>query len=114
MDSRLQKIESDVKEIKDEIGLEVRPEYIEKLNNIRKEKGISFENIGELRQKVQVILRKVCIIHIGIMRSVGNFYSLLKLQKFPSMLKNSLCTRNLEFLTVQRRERGSIVLFVGH
>ena len=53
MDSRLQKIEVGVKEIKDEIGLEVRPEYIEKLNNIRKEKGISFKNIDELRQIIE-------------------------------------------------------------
>jgi len=53
MDSRLQKIESEVKEIKDEIGLEVRPEYLKKLNNIRKEKGISFKNIDELRQIIE-------------------------------------------------------------
>ena len=44
MDSRLQKIESEVKEIKDEIGLEVRPEYVEKLNKIQKEKGRTFNN----------------------------------------------------------------------
>ena len=44
MDSRLQKIESEVKEIKDEIGLEVRPEYVEKLNKIQKEKGRTFDN----------------------------------------------------------------------
>ena len=59
MNSKLERIESEVKEIKDEIGLEVKSEYIEKLNDIRKEKGISFKNIDELRQKVQVILRKV-------------------------------------------------------
>ena len=53
MDSRIQKIETEVKEIKDEIGLEVRHEYIEKLNNIRKEKGISFKNIDELRQIIE-------------------------------------------------------------
>ena len=50
MNSKLERIETEVKEIKDEIGLEVKPEYIEKLNNIRKEKGISFKNINELRQ----------------------------------------------------------------
>ena len=48
--SRLGNIEAEVKEIKDEIGLEVRPEYIKKLNDIKKEKGISFKNIEELRQ----------------------------------------------------------------
>ena len=53
MSSKLEKIEAEVKEIKDEIGLEVRPEYIEKLNNIRKEKGISFKNIDELRQIIE-------------------------------------------------------------
>jgi len=44
MDSRLQKIESEVKEIKDEIGLEVRPEYVEKLKRIQSEKGKTFDN----------------------------------------------------------------------
>lgn len=44
MNSRLQKIESEVKEIKDEIGLEVRPEYIEKLKKIQSEKGRTFNN----------------------------------------------------------------------
>ena len=53
MDSRLQKIESEVKEIKDEIGLEVRPEYVEKLKNIRKEKGIPFRNIDDLKQIIE-------------------------------------------------------------
>ena len=53
MSSKLEKIEAEVKEIKDEIGLEVKPEYIEKLNNIRKEKGISFKNIDELRQIIE-------------------------------------------------------------
>lgn len=51
--SKLENIESEVKEIKDEIGLEVRPEYVEKLNNIRKEKGIPFKNIDELRQIIE-------------------------------------------------------------
>ena len=53
MDSKLERIEAEVKEIKDEIGLEVRPEYLGKLKNIRKEKGISFKNIGELRQIIE-------------------------------------------------------------
>ena len=44
MDSRLQKIEYEVKEIKDEIGLEVRPEYVEKLRKIQNEKGKTFDN----------------------------------------------------------------------
>lgn len=44
MDSRLQKIETEVKEIKDEIGLEVRPEYVEKLKNIQSERGKTFDN----------------------------------------------------------------------
>ena len=29
---------------------ELRPEYVEKLKNIRKEKGIKFRNINELRK----------------------------------------------------------------
>ena len=53
MDSRLQKIESEVKEIKDGIGLEVRPEYVEKLKKIQSEKGISFKSIDELRQIIE-------------------------------------------------------------
>ena len=53
MDSRLQKIEAEVKEIKNEIALEVRPEYLGKLKSIRKEKGISFKNIDELRQIIE-------------------------------------------------------------
>ena len=44
MDSRLQKIETEVKEIKDEIGLEVRPEYVEKLKKIQSEKGKTFSS----------------------------------------------------------------------
>jgi len=51
--SKLENIESEVKEIKSEMGLEVRPEYIRKLSNIRKEKGISFKNIDELRQIIE-------------------------------------------------------------
>ena len=51
--SKLENIESEVKEIKSEMGLEVRPEYIKKLSNIRKEKGISFKNIDELRQIIE-------------------------------------------------------------
>ena len=53
MNSKLERIESEVKEIKDEIGLEVKPEYLEKLKSIRKEKGISFKNIDELRQIIE-------------------------------------------------------------
>lgn len=51
--SKLENIEAEVKEIKDEIGLEVRSEYIEKLKNIRKEKGIPFRNIDELKQIIE-------------------------------------------------------------
>ena len=51
--SKLENIEAEVKEIKGEMGLEVRPEYLKKLNNIRKEKGISFKNIDELRQIIE-------------------------------------------------------------
>jgi len=51
--SKLENIESEVKEIKSEMGLEIRPEYIKKLSNIRKEKGISFKNIDELRQIIE-------------------------------------------------------------
>jgi len=51
--SKLENIEAEVKEIKGEMGLEVRPEYLKKLNNIRKEKGISFKNIEELRQIIE-------------------------------------------------------------
>ena len=53
INSKLENIETEVKEIKGEMGLEVRPEYVEKLNNIRKEKGISFKNIDELRQIIE-------------------------------------------------------------
>lgn len=51
--SKLENIEAEVKEIKGEMGLEVRSEYLEKLNNIRKEKGIPFKNIDELRQIIE-------------------------------------------------------------
>ena len=51
--SKLENIEAEVKEIKDDMGLEVRPEYIKKLNDIKKEKGISFKNIEELRQIIE-------------------------------------------------------------
>lgn len=32
---------------------ELKPEYIEKLNKIKKEKGIKFKNIEELRQIIE-------------------------------------------------------------
>jgi uncharacterized protein (DUF111 family) len=51
--SKLENIEAQVKEIKGEMGLEVRPEYLKKLKNIRKEKGIPFKNIDELRQIIE-------------------------------------------------------------
>jgi len=53
INSKLENIEAEVKEIKGEMGLEVRPEYLKKLNSIRKEKGISFKNIDELRQIIE-------------------------------------------------------------
>ncbi|MBI2651945.1 hypothetical protein HYX00_00645 [Candidatus Woesearchaeota archaeon] len=51
--SKLENIEAEVKEIKGEMGLEVRPEYLTKLKSIRKEKGIPFKNIDELRQMIE-------------------------------------------------------------
>ena len=51
--SKLEDIEAEVKEIKGEMGLEVRTEYLEKLKNIRKEKGIPFRNIDELKQIIE-------------------------------------------------------------
>ena len=51
--SKLENIEAEVKEIKGDMGLEVRPEYLKKLNNIRKKKGISFKNVDELRQIIE-------------------------------------------------------------
>jgi len=45
--NKLDHLELDVHEIKKEIGLEVRPEYIEKLNKIEKEPDISFESMKE-------------------------------------------------------------------
>ena len=53
INSKLENIEAEVKEIKGEMGLEVRPEYIEKLKNIRKEKGIPFRNIDELKRIIR-------------------------------------------------------------
>lgn len=47
INTKLERIEVDVREIKDEIGLEVRPEYIEKLNNIQRQKGRAFDNKQE-------------------------------------------------------------------
>ena len=44
MDSRLQKIEAEVTEIKNEMGLEVRPEYAEKLKKIQSERGKTFNS----------------------------------------------------------------------
>ena len=51
--SKLENIEAGVKEIKGEMGLEVRPEYLNKLSNIKKEKGLSFKNADELRQIIE-------------------------------------------------------------
>ncbi|MDO8623658.1 MAG: hypothetical protein Q7R52_05425 [archaeon] len=31
----------------------LRPEYLEKLQKLEKEKGISFKNIAELRKKIE-------------------------------------------------------------
>ena len=44
INTKLERIEVDVREIKDEIGLEVRPEYVEKLKKIQSEKGKTFDN----------------------------------------------------------------------
>ena len=51
--SKLENIEAEVKEIKGEMGLEVEPEYIKRLANIRREKGITFKDINELRQIIE-------------------------------------------------------------
>ena len=48
MNSKLEIIEAEVKEIKGEIGLEVRPEYIEKLKKIEKERGRTFASKDKL------------------------------------------------------------------
>lgn len=32
---------------------ELRPEYIQKLNGIKKQKGIKFKNVGELRRHIE-------------------------------------------------------------
>jgi len=44
---KLDHIEAEVHEIKKEIGLEVRPEYIEKLNEIGGEPDIAFDSMKD-------------------------------------------------------------------
>ena len=53
IDNRLERIELGVQELKEEIGLEVRPEYLQKLKKIQKQKGIPFKNIAELRKIIE-------------------------------------------------------------
>mgnify|MGYP001578384145 CR=1 FL=1 len=48
MSTRLERIEIEVKEIKGEIGLEVRPEYVEKLKRIESQKGRTFDSKDKL------------------------------------------------------------------
>ncbi|HLC74309.1 MAG TPA: hypothetical protein VJH88_00460 [Candidatus Nanoarchaeia archaeon] len=38
-------------------NLEVRPEYLKKLERIRKEKSIPFKNIAELRKIIEVKIK---------------------------------------------------------
>ena len=55
----LEFLKNEVAEIKDDINelrnieLEVKPEYLEKLKEIRKEDGIPFRNIEELRKIIE-------------------------------------------------------------
>ena len=35
------------------LELELRPEYVEKLNRIKKQKGIQFKNMAELRKHIE-------------------------------------------------------------
>jgi len=42
-----------IQEFGDTLEPQLRPEYIEKLNRIRKEKGIRFKNIHELRKHIE-------------------------------------------------------------
>ncbi|MCH8004505.1 MAG: hypothetical protein IH934_07810 [Nanoarchaeota archaeon] len=44
MNHKIERIELEVKEMRDEMGLEVKPEYIEKLKKIEKGSTISFDN----------------------------------------------------------------------
>ena len=44
---KLDHLEVEVHEIKKEIGLEVRPEYIEKLNKIESEPDIAFDSMKD-------------------------------------------------------------------
>ncbi|HLC63430.1 MAG TPA: hypothetical protein VJJ21_03860 [Candidatus Nanoarchaeia archaeon] len=53
IDNRLERIELGVQELKEEIGLEVRPEYLKKLKKIQKQKGTPFKNIAELRKIIE-------------------------------------------------------------
>ena len=47
MNNKLSHIEVEVHEIKKEIGLEVRPDYIEKLSKIEKEPDITFNSMKD-------------------------------------------------------------------
>ena len=50
--NKIDLIEQEISIISD-IEPEVRPEYLEKLKKIKKEKGISFKNIAELRDIIE-------------------------------------------------------------
>tara|TARA_B100000315_G_scaffold40133_1_gene35042 strand:+ start:195 stop:407 length:213 start_codon:yes stop_codon:yes gene_type:complete len=45
--SKVNTIELEIKEMKDEMGLEVRPEYIENLDKISKQKGDKYNSMEE-------------------------------------------------------------------
>ena len=55
----LENIRNEMSEIKENLNelmnieLEVRPEYLKKINRIKKEKGIPFRNIDDLRNMIE-------------------------------------------------------------
>jgi len=53
LDHRLERIEVGMQEIKEEIGLEIRPEYLKKLKSIQKEKGKEFKTKEEFLSYVK-------------------------------------------------------------
>lgn len=53
IDHRLERIELGMQELKEEIGLEVRPEYLQKLKKIQKQKGKVFKTKEEFLSYVK-------------------------------------------------------------
>jgi lipid II:glycine glycyltransferase (peptidoglycan interpeptide bridge formation enzyme) len=47
INNKLDNLDVEVHEIKKEMGLEIKPEYIKKLNEIEKESDISFNSMKE-------------------------------------------------------------------